>query len=243
MFPTHRVLQRRLLPDQWRHKEAGGPPHPSGQRRATGRPGPGCGPGWMPGQQRQRTCRAAAAARWWRPLRSHPHCATGGEEKTENEEWGGLKKRWDQLISQPKKMCDCPRRSILSKARKTQRGETIRSGAPAPCDRSSHLSVIATHLSWYLSATFGRFSSPSFQRWQPCYVSRRAQYNLFLFAGLKCCPERATFHLTLFLNVIFKIDQVGWLRPHRWLLLQCRMQQVARKKPFIVFYKVGIFWS
>lgn len=58
-------------------------------RQTPGRPGsgPGC---WThrPGPWQKCT----AAARWWRPPRSHPRCATGGEDETQA----------DQLISQPK---------------------------------------------------------------------------------------------------------------------------------------------
>lgn len=54
------------------------PKPPLPLRQALGWPGPDCGPGWTHQPGLWPKCRAAA--RWLRPLKSRPHCATGEDE-------------------------------------------------------------------------------------------------------------------------------------------------------------------
>lgn len=49
--------------------------------------GSGSGPGWMYQPGLWQKC--MAAARWSRPLKSHPHCATGREDETKGGGGGG----------------------------------------------------------------------------------------------------------------------------------------------------------
>lgn len=88
VLSTYLVLQR-LLPGQWRRMEVEVHPPPPEclipmlpllLRQPPGQPGPGSGPGWMYQPGLWQKC--MAAARWLRPLKSHPHCATGGEDET-----------------------------------------------------------------------------------------------------------------------------------------------------------------
>lgn len=82
-FGAYLALQQ-PLPVRWRRKAVEVHPPPPECLTPPGR----LGPGWTywPGQRQKCT----AALRWWRPLKSPPRCATGGEDETGMVGGGGL---------------------------------------------------------------------------------------------------------------------------------------------------------